>query len=305
MTSLGLSVLAGCAVGALLGILMLHRRNRAGEQRREQYWRQQLNLEREQSQAYIAELTAIQAEHARLLASHQRTLQKLVDKHKKSLIAKDQEHRAAIAKLTMSQKPTTSATVKTNRTIANGQVTERFVSVGSHFKYKTADTRCLGDLIDYVVFDGCSDINAGHKQADALSIVFLAIQADVLALTPQQRAIAQAIAAGRVRFEILPSRPPALLLLANRSEQVLQPASNLDELDELDEPKFNAHLIKTKIETSVDHHAYRRAYQSWLEEEDKLLKLRYAEGKTIHSIATELQRKPSAIRSRLRKLGQI
>lgn len=282
-------------------MLMMHRRSRAAEQRREQYWRQQLKLEREQNQAHIAQLAAIQAERTRLLASHQHTLQKLTENHKQSLIAKDQEYRAAIAKLKrrISQQSTQSVAFPRAQRTLSRPMTQQVSTPGNKFKYKIADICCLGHPVDYVVFDGWSDMKAEHPQTDRLSIVFLAVQPDVLTLTPQQRAISRAIAAGRIRLEIMPAEPPALLSLPKPADHRLQRA--LDSEPQLS----NAHLVKTKIETSVDHHAYRRAYQAWLEEEDQLLRLRYSEGATVHSIAMELQRKPSAIRSRLRKLGQI
>mgnify|MGYP001774260358 CR=1 FL=1 len=50
---------------------------------------------------------------------------------------------------------------------------------------------------------------------------------------------------------------------------------------------------------------YPKAYMKWTDEEDKRLKSEYALGKTITELARILQRKPSAIRSRLRKLGMI
>jgi len=46
-----------------------------------------------------------------------------------------------------------------------------------------------------------------------------------------------------------------------------------------------------------------RAYESWKEDEVELLIKEFNEGKEISHIAQVLQRKPSAIRSRLRKLG--
>ncbi|NJN62473.1 MAG: hypothetical protein HC795_13960 [Coleofasciculaceae cyanobacterium RL_1_1] len=43
---------------------------------------------------------------------------------------------------------------------------------GNKFKYKTADICCLGNPVDYVVFDGWSDLKAERPQTDRLSIVF-------------------------------------------------------------------------------------------------------------------------------------
>ena len=48
---------------------------------------------------------------------------------------------------------------------------------------------------------------------------------------------------------------------------------------------------------------YPKAYTKWTEEEDIRLRNEYIQGKTVNELARSFQRKPSAIRSRLRKLG--
>jgi len=49
---------------------------------------------------------------------------------------------------------------------------------------------------------------------------------------------------------------------------------------------------------------HKRAYEKWTEEEEALLLKLYEEGRTRREIARELQRQPSAISSRLRKIEQ-
>lgn len=46
-----------------------------------------------------------------------------------------------------------------------------------------------------------------------------------------------------------------------------------------------------------------RAYERWTEEEDKLLKQKCSDGVSVQGLSEFFQRRPSAIRSRLRKLG--
>ena len=48
---------------------------------------------------------------------------------------------------------------------------------------------------------------------------------------------------------------------------------------------------------------YPRAYKPWDFAEDERLKQRYEQGVAIRDLASEFQRKPGAIRSRLKKLG--
>lgn len=51
--------------------------------------------------------------------------------------------------------------------------------------------------------------------------------------------------------------------------------------------------------------AYPRAYTKWTREEEDALRDKYLNGNTIKELASIFQRKPSAIRSRLRKLGLL
>ncbi len=48
---------------------------------------------------------------------------------------------------------------------------------------------------------------------------------------------------------------------------------------------------------------YPKAYEIWTSDEDNRLKLKYQEGIAINELASCFQRQPSAIRSRLAKLG--
>ncbi|WP_456329754.1 DUF3276 family protein [Archaeoglobus sp.] len=50
---------------------------------------------------------------------------------------------------------------------------------------------------------------------------------------------------------------------------------------------------------------YPRAYMKWTKEEDDALRKEYLEGKTIDDLSRIFQRKPSAICSRLQKLGVL
>lgn len=52
-------------------------------------------------------------------------------------------------------------------------------------------------------------------------------------------------------------------------------------------------------------HTYPRAYAEWTKEEDGKLRGLYARNKTIKELVGIFQRKPSAIRSRPRKLSKL
>jgi len=53
------------------------------------------------------------------------------------------------------------------------------------------------------------------------------------------------------------------------------------------------------------HHEYPKAYATWTQEEDDRLRSLYAQNKPIKELADIFQRKPSAIRSRLKKLDKL
>lgn len=50
---------------------------------------------------------------------------------------------------------------------------------------------------------------------------------------------------------------------------------------------------------------YPKAYIKWTKDEDSTLKNEYLRGNTVDELASIFQRKPSAIRSRLKKLGLV
>jgi hypothetical protein len=52
-------------------------------------------------------------------------------------------------------------------------------------------------------------------------------------------------------------------------------------------------------------HEYPRAYERWTQDEDRRLAAMFARGVQIDELAAQLQRQPSAIRSRLEKLGLV
>lgn len=76
---------------------------------------------------------------------------------------------------------------------------------------------------------------------------------------------------------------------------------------------FFAQLIKITEFLGLDHtdrldeirQTHPNAYKKWTPEEDAHLKQSYAQGLSIDVLATTFQRQPSAIRSRLIKLGLL
>ncbi|MBN1487489.1 MAG: endonuclease [Anaerolineae bacterium] len=96
-----------------------------------------------------------------------------------------------------------------SRAILKGKMAEQIAPLLPGFEYWPADARFLGDPIDYVVFNGYSNVkdNAAGDNDDEtdenLEVVFLDIKNGRATLTAGQRQIAKAVNAGRVRFEVV------------------------------------------------------------------------------------------------------
>ena len=90
-----------------------------------------------------------------------------------------------------------------SRAVLKGKLAEQMAPLLPGFAYVPADARFLGDPIDYVVFNGYSAVKEGEAPAEPLEIVLLDIKHGKSTLSQGQRRIAQAVAEGRVRFEVV------------------------------------------------------------------------------------------------------
>ena len=71
------------------------------------------------------------------------------------------------------------------------------------FDYSPADSKFLGDPIDYVIFKGMTEARDGGGSFEDLEVVLIDVKYGKAQLTAAQRAISQAVEAGRVRFEVV------------------------------------------------------------------------------------------------------
>lgn len=93
--------------------------------------------------------------------------------------------------------------VNTSRAVLKGKMAEQFAPLFPQFNYLPANARFLGDPIDYVVFNGYSEFRDGEISADEIEVVLIDIKSGRARLSKGQQAIANAIRAGRVRFETI------------------------------------------------------------------------------------------------------
>jgi predicted Holliday junction resolvase-like endonuclease len=89
-----------------------------------------------------------------------------------------------------------------SRSSLKGQIAEQMAPLLPGFRYPPADARFLGDPIDYVVFNGCSDARDRGVE-EGLEIVLLEVKQGSSSLSPLQRRIGRSVQEGRVRFEVL------------------------------------------------------------------------------------------------------
>ena len=115
------------------------------------------------------------------------------------------EYERYIAELELDhQQALTSAqkrSVNTSRAVLKGKMAEQMAPIMPEFQYLPSDAKFLGDPVDYVVFDGYTDLRDGEGRAEDIEVVLIDIKSGGARLTKGQQAIAQAIRDGRVRFE--------------------------------------------------------------------------------------------------------
>ena len=104
------------------------------------------------------------------------------------------EHQQALAQ---AQK----RSVNTSRAVLKGKMAEQLAPMLPEFQYLPSDAKFLGDPVDYIVFDGYTDLRDGDGSPEDIEVVLIDIKSGGARLSKGQQAIAKAIDAGRIRFE--------------------------------------------------------------------------------------------------------
>jgi len=92
--------------------------------------------------------------------------------------------------------------VKQSRNTLKGRIAEQMAPLLPGFAYQPADSRFLGNPIDYVVFHGYTELADSEGNDGDLEIVMLEIKQNSSQLSRVQRAVRRAVQEGRVRFEV-------------------------------------------------------------------------------------------------------
>ncbi len=175
--------------------------------------------------------------------------------------------------------------VQTSRNVLRGKVAEQIAPMLDGFEYSFSDARFLGDPIDYVVFNGYSNLRDNGEGADNLEIVILDVKSGKARLQKGQRAIRNAINAGRVRFETV----------------------HVSENGEITK-KGKKPAPKPTVQTqniSQTPKTYARADKKWIVQEVKFVLEKYQQGATIEILSEKIQRPPADVKQKLRALGKL
>ncbi|GMW00529.1 MAG: hypothetical protein AMXMBFR84_16660 [Candidatus Hydrogenedentota bacterium] len=110
-------------------------------------------------------------------------------------------------------------------------------------------------------------------------------------LSEKAKVILQLIAEGRDYGQILALHP------GYTYKDIFDAAAEALTLADKAKPDYAERLAEIKAK-------HPRAYEPWSDEEDRDLELLWGEGKSVKDMAAHFGRQPSAIQSRLKKLGR-
>jgi len=91
--------------------------------------------------------------------------------------------------------------VNRSRSTLKGKIAEQMAPLLPEFRYTPADARFIGSPVDYVIFDGLTDV-ADEKKKE-IRIVFVDIKYGTGSLSRTQRVIRDAVLAQKVSWETL------------------------------------------------------------------------------------------------------
>ncbi|AFY61425.1 Holliday junction resolvase-like protein [Synechococcus sp. PCC 6312] len=256
-------------------------------------------LQKSQRQAQRREVLALQQ-------THQAELTDLIQTHEAILAELKLHHKQDIDQAKQKS-------LDASRSVIKGQIAEQIAPYLPNFKYLPSDARFIGDPIDYLVINGYTNLKDGQGSPEELEVVLVDIKSGKAKLSDRQVAIENSVRAGRVRFETIrinldqqkAEKPPAETQMMELPTALPDPLG--DALDNsleggLDPGQPGGSSFQRSQQIAKIRQQYARAYEPWEAQEDFQLGQRFQQGQSIQQLATQFQRQPSAIQSRLRKL---
>lgn len=132
---------------------------------------------------FITYLLLMNSRSSAVVAEYEQYIQELIEKHQ------DEIKRAR------------QKSVASSRATIKGQIAEQFAPLLPQYPYLPSDSKFFGDPVDYIVFDGYTDLRDGTGHPDDIDVIFIDIKSGGARLSKGQEAIKYAIEQGRVRFE--------------------------------------------------------------------------------------------------------
>lgn len=123
-------------------------------------------------------------------------------KRERSVIIREIEVRAEKRFMEMKDK-FRDEILKRSRAVLKGRISEQIVPFLEQFRYNPSDARFIGSPIDYVIFDGYTELK-DNKVERPITVVLADVKAGKSAsLTREQRRIKKAIEEKRVKWETI------------------------------------------------------------------------------------------------------
>jgi predicted Holliday junction resolvase-like endonuclease len=165
-------LIIGIVIGAAVSIILSRTQNRVLRK----------TMSSEIENAFKAR---VDAERSRIVRIYENRLHDVEDKLKNAVVTARRE------------------SANQSRAVLKGKMAEQIAPLLPGFEYWPADSRFLGDPVDYVVFNGYSACKDHLEDCHNMEVVILDIKQGKSGLTYGQRQIAQAVSEGRVRFEVV------------------------------------------------------------------------------------------------------
>ncbi|MDQ6839024.1 MAG: hypothetical protein M3137_12010 [Actinomycetota bacterium] len=96
-----------------------------------------------------------------------------------------------------------AASERHSHAVVRGQITEQVTPLLDGFAWDPADARFLGKPVDYVVFDGYSEVRTGERER-LREIIFVDVKTGRSALSKVERRVKACVEGGAVHGLVLP-----------------------------------------------------------------------------------------------------
>lgn len=94
-----------------------------------------------------------------------------------------------------------------SRATLKGKISEQIVPFLEQFKYNPCDARFIGSPIDYIIFDGYTDVKDGRQERPITVVLADVKSGKSAALTYEQKKIKEAVEDKRVQWETITLQP--------------------------------------------------------------------------------------------------